>query len=311
MKTNTKIHRSSQRGAAHLAVVLACIVIVGVFAIGWTINGRQPKEPSEATTASRGKAVDQPAAQQSQGRWIERPGGPDSRWIYEGGTAPDCPQPLLRRSPSAMNRATDIGLPGQYRGTHYKAHGGIRFDGSKADDISVSLPMDATLVHLKRYIESDELQYLLDFEHPCGIRIRFDHLAVLHPDFEKIADTTPPASTDTRSVPNPQLFGQKFKAGTTVATAVGLPRHNNIGYDFGLYDLRQLNPISKNAEWAALHKNESSQTFYAVCWLPLIPAEQSKQLKALYGSNYSNKYISDYCDDAPGGSTMQYNAGKP
>jgi hypothetical protein len=109
----------------------------------------------------------------------------------------------------------------------------------------------------------------------------------------------------------PHLFGQKFKAGTTVATAIGFPKANNIGFDFGVYDLRQVNEISKNAQWAALHSNESEMTFYGVCWLPMLPAPHAAKLKSLYGSNPSIKYISDYCTDAPDGGTLQYNDGRP
>lgn len=302
---------AAERGSAHTPVLLACIVLICIFAIGWKVSQNQP---TDDTSQSRPLPVatdagSQPDNKQLAGWTVD--GGPGSTWRYTGGTPPRCPQPILAKSPSDMSRATDIGLPGQYRGTHYKAHGGVRFDGSEATDITVQLPLDATLVGLKRYFEADELQYLLEFEHPCGIRIRFDHVAVSTPQFQAIAETTPAPTADTRSVPTPELFGQKFTAGTQVASAVGMPKANNIGYDFGVYDIRQPNAVSRNSTWADLHRDESSYAYYGVCWIPMLPSAQAKQLRSLYGSNPTNTYISDYCTDAPGGGTLQYNSGRP
>jgi hypothetical protein len=314
MKTQHSRWLNCQRGVVHLPVILACLVIVAIFAIGWTVAKRQPNA-GQATVAQDSSVTPQPqpgpVSDVGKGQWLERPGGPDSRWVYEGGTPSRCPSPLLKNSPVDVSKVPEYGFPGQWRGNHYKAHGAMRFTGSAATDIKVKMPLDAKLIGLKRYMESGEIQYLVELVNDCGIKIRFDHIFALSPEFEKLAATTPPPSDDTKSVPTPELFGQQFKAGELVGTAVGHPATNNIGVDFGVYDLRQVNEVSKNAQWADLHRNESSQTFYGVCWLPMLPKDDAAKLKSLYGVNYSVKDVSDYCSDAPDGTTMQYNGGKP
>lgn len=241
----------------------------------------------------------------------------DSGWMAAGGTPPKCPDPILKLSPIDTAKATSLLIPGQYRGAHFKAHGGYRFDNASSNAVTVKLPFDAQLTDLTRYYQigmhsgQQELQYLLTFVHPCGIMVRFDHLATLSEDLEKIAATRPePKLDDTRSLP---LSDQpSFKAGATVATHIGAPNGSNTGLDIGVYDLRQKNEVSKNQTWAALHSNEASQTFYAVCWIDWLPKADAQRTKTLLSqAPASHKGASDYCAGAPGGTTLQHNNGQP
>lgn len=321
MKTKNK--NNGQKGAGHLVVVIACLVIVALFAIGWTVTKQQQKakqsnvQRSDTVTASK----DAETADQD-GQNISWQGTSDGGWMATGGTPPKCPNPVLKNSPVETAKASSILLPGQYRGTHFKAHGGFRFDIGGFDKtnhnaVTVKLPMDAKLTGLVRYYEvgllsgQQELQYLLTFTAPCGIMIRFDHLATLTADFSKVAETTPkPELDNTRSLPLQEQ--PSFKAGTVVATNIGAPNGSNNAMDFGVYDLRKPNETSKNAAWAALHKNESSQTFYGVCWLDWLPKADAARANTLMAElPASHKGASDYCTKAPGGSTLKYNNGQP
>lgn len=186
----------------------------------------------------------------------------DIQWSFTGtewrasGTPPACPDPLLK-TPVDVSKATSVLYPGQYRGGNYKPHGGFRFDNNKDGKIEVRLPMDGQLTSMVRYIEGGEIQYLVTFVNSCGYAYRFDHLYTLAPTFQALAEKTPePKADDTRSVPIQD--GPKFKAGELLATVIGHVKTGNAGMDFGLYDLRQPNQISKNAAWAAEHPEKDS-----------------------------------------------------
>lgn len=137
---------------------------------------------------------------------------------------------------------------------------------------------------------------------------RFDHLLTLSPKFAAYAEQTPAALVDdTRSNfkfnPYP-----KIKAGELIATAIG--HTNNVGFDFGVYDLRTPNEISKNSQWAELHKNEAEQTFYGVCWFDLLPTSHRERVSNLQSGDFSSRAISDYCKNSAR-TTLQVNGGQP
>lgn len=221
------------------------------------------------------------------------------QWNFTGtewrasGTPPACPDPLFS-TPLDVGQATSVLYPGQSRGGNYKPHGGFRFDNSQDGKIDVRLPMDAQLTGLVRYIEGGEIQYLVSFVNSCGIAYRFDHLYTLSPAFQAIAETTPePKVDDTSGLPIQN--GPKFKAGELLATVIGHPKTANYGMDFGLYDLRQRNEISKNASWAAAHQN-TDLDMYGVCWLDLLTEPDKTTVKNLPAGDQANGSKSDYCD---------------
>ncbi|MGH7157657.1 MAG: hypothetical protein ACREGD_01070 [Candidatus Saccharimonadales bacterium] len=213
-----------------------------------------------------------------------------------GATPPTCPDPLVfPYTPVDAALVSSLLFPGQYRGNHYKAHGGFRFDGSKASDISVRLPMDAQLTGLTRYLEGGELQYLATFTNSCGIMLRFDHLSTLSHDLQAVAETAAePKEGDTRGLPIEN--GPMFKAGEVIATAVGLPEQENIFVDFGVYDLRTPNQISQNQDWAYIHAPEKEQTYYGVCWFDMLPDPAKSAVHKLAMLQADEGEVSDYCD---------------
>lgn len=214
-------------------------------------------------------------------------------------TEVSCPSPFIFKIPIDLNRVTSILYPGQIRSGDYKPHGGFRFDGSRPDEITVSAPYDARVIAGARYPVNGEIQYTLDFEHPCGIRYRFGHLLTLSPKFQNIAEKFPlPKTLDSRTTQvNPPV---EVKQGEIVATAVGLTKGGSDIYggyntflDWGVYDYRQKNEASKNPEWAATHTSDTYQ--YAVCWFDWISQEDKGKVLSLPSSDSQSGKTSDFC----------------
>ena len=183
------------------------------------------------------------------------------------------------------------------------------------------MPMDAKLMNIGRYYErvpgqDYELQYIVDFENDCGIAFRFDHLHTLSPAFQTYADKSPePKKDDTSGAPAAPIR-KPFKAGDLIATRVGFPTAKNYGFDFGVYDYRKRNEISKNKQWADIHATFSASTFHGVCWLQMLPAADAAKAEAQakdpgnYNSSKPFNLTSDYCTFAPH-TTLDFNNGQP
>ncbi len=204
-----------------------------------------------------------------------------------------CPTSLGLVLPVDSKKATSILYPGQTRGGNYKPHGGFRFDKSKNTDITVKIPLDGSLIRASRYVEGGEVQYFFIFVSDCGIMYRFDHLLTLAPKFQSIANTLPaPKKDDTRTTDfaNPVAV----KKGEVLATAVGFKKTKNVSVDFGLFDLRQKNTISKNASWARLRANDSTAP-YGLCWLDMFSPSEKKKLRAFPAGDSKSGKKSDYC----------------
>lgn len=294
-------------------LIITVVVLIAIGLIGFKVfsiqkadkSGQGNKRASSESTGSPVWAYDQQKRE----------------WFVKNGTAPNCPSLLLSRSPVDMQKVVAVGLPGAYRGYSYKAHGGFRVAPETTGKIDVVLPMDARLMGITRYYEAipgypDELQYLVDFENDCGVAFRFDHLQALSPELQKYAEKTPePKKDDTRRDAQEPL-NVPMKAGDLVATAVGFPAAQNYGFDFGVYDYRERNEISKNSEWAKIHEPFSAQTFHGVCWLPLLPSADAQRAETMakdrnnYNSSKPFYLISDYCNFAPY-NTLDFNNGQP
>ncbi len=290
-----------------IVLVVSFVGFVGykVFAGGKDKNDNAPQTPQTAENEKSNEPV----------KWAFNE--KDLKWFAQTGAAPTCKEPFVfDQTPSDVYAATVVGMPGSYRGYSYKPHGGIRYDNSKDGHIDVRMPTDATLVGLKRYYEGSPstLQYLATFETDCGIAFRFDHLYTLTPAFQAIADTTPePKKDDTSSDPNIPFTRTAFKSGDLVATAIGFPATKNFGYDFGVYDYRQRNEISKNTAWSAIHSQYQALEWYGVCWTDMFaPAEAAKikQLTLTVINPAKPNIISDYCSYAPH-RTLEFNSGQP
>lgn len=275
------------------------------------------------TELHESKTSQQPSTSTASGSPIWKFNDQQQAWQIVSGSAPACKDPFtFDISPVDMTKVSAVSLPGAYRGYNYKAHGGFRLTDSTGGYAEIKMPMDAKLMHIGRYYEQVpgqdyELQYIIDFENDCGMAFRFDHLQTLSPAFQAYADKSPaPKKNDTSSDPNIPAIRKLFKAGEVVATRMGFPTARNYGFDFGVYDYRQPNEISKNKQWAAIHQTYSAQHFYGVCWLPLLPAADAAKAEAMakdrnnYNSAKPFNLTSDYCNFAPH-KTLEYNSGQP
>lgn len=220
-------------------------------------------------------------------------------WSFNGqewaasGTPPACDEPVTLATPVDLTKVSSILYPGQTRGGNYKPHGGFRF--STADNnVRITAPLDAVATEGSRYIEQGEVQYLIFFVNPCGIAYRFDHLKTLSPAMQSLMETLPEPEVDnsrTTRFDNPV----KVKKGDLIATAVGFKKNNNVSVDLGVYDLRQANEASQSASYASKYGQFASQTFYAVCWLDLLPSADKATVRSLPGTDATAGKTSDYC----------------
>lgn len=240
-----------------------------------------------------------------------------NQWFVSSGKAPQCSEPFrFEQSPVEISKIDSVLMPGSYRGFNYKPHGGFGLK-SVQGVANVIMPTDATLVGLTRYLEGNpsDLQYVATFESDCGIAFRFDHLHTLSPKLQKIANQTPePKLNDTRSSPSVAFTRTKFMSGELLATRVGMPSAQLYGFDFGVYDYRKQNEISKNSKWAQIHNQYQSQEWFGVCWFDMLPVSDSSAVKQLslvqMNTNRVTKITSDYCSNAPY-TTLDTNNGEP
>jgi len=296
----------------HVIEILIVLAVLGVIGfVGFKVFGSKEKtnnsETSDTTTAK--------TTNDESVKWAFNQ--EKLEWFTETGTAPKCKDPFVfDQTPIDITKSTSLLMPGSYRGYSYKPHGGFRLDNSKDGKIEVKMPIDATLTGITRYYEGNPstLQYLLSFETDCGIAFRFDHLYTLSPAFQTIAETTPePKKDDTRTDPNIPFTRTKFKAGDVIATAIGFPANKNFGFDFGVYDYRSRNEISKNSKWAGIHNQYQSLEWFAVCWLDMLPgvdAAKAKDLSLVVVNPNKPNIISDLCPNAPY-TTLDFNDGQP
>jgi hypothetical protein len=211
-------------------------------------------------------------------------------WTADG-VPPACPMNLVFTSPVPVSSVEAVLYPGQLRGTAYKPHGGFIFAPGTNTSVTVRAPLDGYVFRGARYVQSGEVQYMFDIIHSCGFMYRFDHLHTLSPRFQALADMlpAPTESSETTRFPPDHWISE----GELIATTVGFVLTGNASFDWGVYDLRQRNRASDDADWLAAHPGE--QPSYAVCWLDYLTSAESTQLRALRGGDGVSGKMSDYC----------------
>lgn len=214
-----------------------------------------------------------------------------SAWAANG-TAPACASPLRVQSPVDLNLVTSVLYPGQVRGD-YKAHGGFRFDlPGQRNDLSVVAPLEGTLLRGAKYLAFGEVQYTLDWIHPCGIMQRLGHIRDLAPRFETLMASFPTnPEGDSRSTNFPA--GLSVAAGELIGTATGIRATSNVFLDWGMYDLRQRNASSADPSWFAQHNNDTHP--YGLCWFGNLPPADEARVRALPPADGVMGRTSDYC----------------
>lgn len=273
----------------YIAIGVAVFVVLAALIV-WSLTS----EHSQQEALPNSTPVDSSVNTQNTASSLPKWNFVDDKWVATG-EVPACPDPLLK-SPADVNLATGILYPGQFRGP-YKAHGGMNFNGDNTrNDIEVVMAMDGVLIRAARYIQTGEVQYLLDFLNPCGVVLRYDHLLVLAPEFQQIMETLPqPVLNDSRTT---DIKSEKlYKAGEVIALEIGFKNTDPKAavFDFGVYDLRKPNEASRNATYVEEHKNSGAVDFYAICWLNYLSEADMKTLKALPVVSGESGRQSDYC----------------
>lgn len=201
------------------------------------------------------------------------------------------------QSPVSVADVTSVLYPGQLREGDYKPHGGFRFDGLNNDEVTVRAPIDAELVRVASNNQKVGVQYFMEFQTDCGLRLTFGHLLIVAPKFQSIFDQIIPAEDDssqTHSV-SPSIH---VKKGEVIATGVGFKWEDgspNTSFDFGVYERWTKNEVSKNPNWLVREEYGMYENERGLCWLDLLPVEDAKKLRALPGADYQSGKTSDYC----------------
>lgn len=270
----------NSRGFHVLPVLLVIIVVAVIGLVGWRVTQTQSND-SDGISNSKQEGSGSDAVW----RW----GG--DKWTAQDGTAPDCGDGPVFEMPVDINKVSSVLYPGQQRSTGYKGHGGFLFEDLKQTEVDVTIPIDSHIIKASRYIEQGEVQYFFVFSVPCGFTYRFDHLQTLTPKFQAIADKLPePKVDDSRTTDiNPAIA---VKAGTKIATGVGFK--TTTAFDFGVYDVRQANEVSKDAAYAAKHQDGKEFEFYGVCFFDYMGDAEST-LRGLPAADQMAGKTSDYC----------------
>ena len=213
---------------------------------------------------------------------------------------------IFNEFPVDINIVTEYGRPGKpgSNNTMYLAHGYIRSHTTPYDQITVRFPGNGFSLYAAnmrtenysilekngdiRQIDDSIKQVKLEFQHPCGIKVMFDHLVDLSPKWDSIVEKVPILMNDSRVTFFP--IGEHFvESGEILSYSIGHP--DNIYLDFGVYDLREKNNISTkiDSKWPEY----SITGNYGLCWESLFNTETKSILKSLPGGIDDN---SDYCN---------------
>ena len=212
---------------------------------------------------------------------------------------PACTLPIIPTGALLdFSKVVSIVQPGQSRGGSFKPHGGLRWStyGTYISDVKISVPFDGVVVQAWQYLVGGIYQFGVNIENPCGIMVRLGHLHIASAQFAQILSSLPPAAEgDSREYQiNPPAL---VKMGDVIATSVGMPAPappDSLGtyIDFGLLDLRQINPVlgSNYSTNAAVQYSK-----YSLCWYQgnyLSPSDQAIAANLPFANGNPQ---SDYC----------------
>lgn len=281
--------KKNQNGFSIVGVVILIIVIVVIGFIGFKVlDGNKKQDDFKPKSVFSGSDVPQPIGF----IWRQTADG----WQAQE-RAPACPDQPILKSPADLSKVTSVLYPGQTRGgTSYKPHGGLRFNNSTDNKVTVTAPFDGYIVKAARnYAQgTTEVQYDFDIMSNCGVMSRFGHLRELPDKLQQIVEKLPAPTADStiQNVSEPVHVNQ----GEVLATKVGLVSENNTFFDWGVFDYRQENAASKSPDYKAAHP-QGDLAWHAVCWLQdgWLPASDQTALAALPAGDPTSGKNSDYC----------------
>jgi hypothetical protein len=281
-------------GAVELIIIVVVLGILGF--VGWKFMTRSDSKDTQPSSNSQTQPVDNSPTQETNAEpqefiWRQAAAG----WEAQQ-KVPECPAQPMLKAPANLSKATAVLYPGQTRGGNYKPHGGFRFDTITDNKVIVTAPIDGFVVRGTRFIAEGEIQYSFDIMNNCGVMYRIGHFRELPDKMQKIADTFPEAGASSASQNvNPPVF---VKQGEVIATKVGILSTKNTFFDWGVFDYRQQNEVSKSQAYQAAHGegNGKDIAWYAVCWLKdWLPANDQKTLAGLPAGDPTSGKNSDYC----------------
>lgn len=278
-------HKQKGFSVVEVLIVLGVVSLLGL--AGWYVFSRQGTQDVTSHVSETSIAHTTPTEflwRQTATGWqpIQAP--------------PNCPNQPILKLPTDLHQVTSVLYPGQIRGGNYKPHGGLRFDTSTNNDITVTTPLDGFVVRGSQYLERGEVQYSFDIFNNCGIMYRLDHLSILSDEFKKLT-TGWPAPQENSSQTHQVGPVVPVKQGDTVATAVGLTKSKNVFMDLGVYDFRQENAASKSENYQQNHQQDRELSWHAICWLDWLPGPDTAILKAFPAGDSKSGKTSDYCQN--------------
>jgi len=279
MKYSTS-HKAGFTLIEGLIVLLVASLIAG--GIWYALSGSKKKTDTPLQTTVEEQKEDKLIWQQSASGW------------QASETPPACPSQPILKVPTDLNKVTSILYPGQKRGGDYKPHGGFRMDGTSNAAVTVTAPIDGYVVRGSHYIQQGEVQYMFDVMNNCGVMYRVDHMAEVSAKLKKLTETWPAPQVDdsrTQIIQSPV----RIDAGEVLATSVGFKKTKNTTFDFGVYDYRSQNEVSKSASYQAAHQQDKELSWHAVCWFDWVSEADEKRIRALPSGDPASGKTSDYC----------------
>lgn len=279
--------KKNEKGFSVVEALIIVVILAVVGLVGWKVMGGNSNKDSKDSDSDTKKSQ---TSEEQPGEFIWQQTATGWQASQE---APECPDQPMLKAPADLSKVTSVLYPGQTRGS-YKPHGGLRFDDVKDNKVTVKAPFDGFIVKAARNFAegTTEVQYNFDIMSNCGVMTRLGHLRELPDDMQAIVEKLPEASADSRieSV-NPPVF---VKQGTVLATQVGIK--GNTFFDWGVYDYRQENEVSKLAAYKAAHP-QGEHAWFAVCWLKdWLPASDAATLAKLEAGGGESAKQSDYCE---------------